>query len=464
MKKTLKIIVMLAIVAAVVYAGFYIFRSYQNEEVTTVFRTEKVVRTDIIRSISATGTVEPEELINVGAQINGKIMSFGIDADGNPMDYGSRVTAGMVLATIDDVTYKADLQEAQASCEQAEASIFSAEASIASAKANAALAEKNWKRAEILKNQNSITESDYDSAYASYLTSQAELTRAQAELARAKASQSIANAVLDRAVRNLEYCVITSPVDGIIIDRRVSVGQTVVSNQSASSIFLVAKEFNKMQVWVSVNEADIGSITPGMEVQFSCDAFPGEQFYGVVSNVRLNATLSSNVVTYIVEVDADNSNGKLIPYLTANVKFIRSARRGVKAVPTAALRFQPPFELQVMPPPALDNANEAILWIPTAENLLKPMKVKTGLSNGMFVEIDSQEAAVDTAVVTAIDYQLASATASDNDSMNNPFLPNMPKRSGRGSAGQRERAEQRQAEAAKAGQTPPATPPPGAGK
>ena len=485
MKKFLKTIVLLVIVAAVVYVAGKVLKSYtakKSEKV--VFKTEEVLRTDVIRSISATGTVEPEELVNVGAQVNGKIMSFGKDVDGNPVDFSSRVKTGMVLAQIDDVPYKADLQDAQATHERAKAGILQAEAGIESAEASLKqsetrlnLAKANWDRAQTLYQSKTMTKSDYDSYQSDYNTAQAEiavkkaaLTEAKASLSSAKGTLSSAEASLLRAQRNLDYCTITAPMDGVVIDRRVSIGQTVVSNQAASSIFLVAKDFAKMQVWVSVNEADIGSITPGMDVTFSCDAFPGVVFQGKVFRIRLNATLSSNVVTYIVEVNTDNDSGMLKPYLTANVKFIREARRGVLAVPSSALRYTP--DVKNIDPAALANPvqaehDEAILWIEKSEGVLSPVKVKVGLNNGTLAEIVTDDLKEGDTIIIGIDTSAAARGPADADSgmQNNPFLPKMPRFSGRGSAGARERASQREAAAGGAGGavTAPGGARPGAG-
>ena len=470
MKKTLKTIILIAVVAAVVYIGLKVLKSYSGaSKEKVVFRTEEVTRTDVIRSISATGTVEPEELVNVGAQVNGKVMSFGKDADGNTVDFSSRVKTGMVLAQIDDVPYKADLQDAEATHERAKAGILQAEAGIESAEASLkqsetrlALAQANWDRAQTLYQSKTMTKSDYDSYQSDYNTAQAEiavkkaaLTEAKASLSSAKGTLSSAEASLLRAKRNLDYCTITAPMDGVVIDRRVSIGQTVVSNQAASSIFLVAKDFSKMQVWVSVNEADIGNITPGMDVTFSCDAFPGVTFHGTVFRIRLNATLSSNVVTYIVEVNNDNPDGKLKPYLTANVKFIRDARRDVLAVPSSALRYTP--DVKNIEPAALANPvqpgpDEALLWVEKTEGLLTPVKVKVGLNNGTLAEIISSDLKEGDEIIIGVDTSAAMRGAADESGMqNNPFMPKMPRFSGRGSAGARERASQREAAAGGSG-------------
>ena len=170
----------------------------------------------------------------------------------------------------------------------------------------------------------------------------------EAAILQAKASLAQADAGLRRAKRNLDYCTITSPVKGVIIDRRVNIGQTVVSSLNAPSLFLIAKDLTRMQVWVAVNEADIGKIHPGQPVTFTVDAFPGEIFHGEVGKIRLNASMTQNVVTYTIEIITDNSNGRLLPYLTANVQFELHRLKNVLLVPNAALRWTPSVE-QVAP-------------------------------------------------------------------------------------------------------------------
>ncbi len=445
MKKIIKYLFIAVIIAAVLYLAYW-FLTRDKKEEKTVFRTENVTVGDVARTISATGTVEPEELVNVGAQVNGKIMSFGKDNDGKTVDFGSKVSAGMVLAQIDDVTYKAELQQAEAEKAQALASIASAEAAIKEAEANEVLAKHNYDRAEILLKQKSMTQSDYDSYQAEYLTAIARVAKAKASLAQANASLQVAEAALIKAKRNLEYCVITSPVDGIIIDRRVSVGQTVVSNQTASSIFLVAKDFSKMQVWASVNEADIGAVKDGMEVEFSCDAFPGETFNGVVFRKRLNATLSSNVVTYIVEINADNSKKKLLPYLTANVRFIRAREKDALCISNSALRFRPGAEYidPAFPVPETGRG-EAVIYKISENGKLRPVKVKVLLSSGVTVAVapaEGEDLEEGDKIVNSV--EKVTEEEPEEEATGNFLTGNMPKRSGRGSAGRRERLEQRQ--------------------
>ncbi len=164
---------------------------------------------------------------------------------------------------------------------------------------------------------------------------------AQAELEQSKAAVVQAQAARNKAQKNVDYCTITSPVKGVVIDRRVTIGETVVSSLNAPSLFLIAKDLTRVQVWVAVNEADIGNITPGKPVTFTVDAFPGRTFRGTVGKVRLNAQMTQNVVTYVVEIETDNKDGKLFPYQTANVQFEINRLRNVMLVPNAALRYEP---------------------------------------------------------------------------------------------------------------------------
>ena len=435
MKTWMKILITLIALAVLAGAGWLVYSMYSTDE-EVVIQTEEVAVGDLMSVISASGTVEPEELVNVGAQVSGKIMAFGKDGSGKSIDYGSRVTKGMLLAQIDDVLYEAALREAKAQKLQAEVAILSADASIKQAKAQLALAKSNFDRAEKLLPTKSISTADYDSRRAEYDVRLSNIAVAEAERKQAEAKLAIADAALIKAQRNLDYCVISSPVDGVIVDRRVSVGQTLVSNMSASSIFLIAKDLKKMQVWVSVNEADIGNIHVGMPVIFTVDAFPGEEFKGKVHKIRLNATMSQNVVTYVVEVATDNSSGKLLPYLTANVKFVRKRKDQVLNVSNAALRFIPPEEM--IAPEGMEilrnfkrEKGKRLLWVKTDNGRLRPVEVAVGLNNGVASEIVSDSFKHGDVVVNAVKTLTPEEAAmKKSGGSRSPFLPDPPKRRG----------------------------------
>ncbi len=179
-----------------------------------------------------------------------------------------------------------------------------------------------------------MSQVDYDTDKANYEVAKANVSVARSGIAQAQAD-------LDKAQRNLDFCIIKSPVTGVIIDRRVNIGQTVVSSLNAPSLFLIAEDLTKMQIWVAVNEADVARIKPGAPVTFTCDAFPGRQFEGTVGKVRLNATMTQNVVMYTVVVNTENPDKVLLPYLTANVDFTVSKQTNALLVPNAALRWSP---------------------------------------------------------------------------------------------------------------------------
>jgi len=307
----------------------------------SAYRTVPVKRGDLLATISATGTVEPEEVIDVGAQVAGQISSFGRDKTGKPIDYGSVVEAEMVLAQIDDSLYAADVAMANAQLQQAQAGVKRAEADLGQLKAKHYQAERDWERAQKLGPSDALAEASYDAYRSAYEMAKANLAVGEAAIQQARETAAHAEATLQRTQRNLGYCTIKSPVNGVIIDRRVNIGQTVVASLNAPSLFLIAKDLKRMQVWVSVNEADIGAIHPGQPVRFTVDAYPGEVFHGEVGKIRLNASMTQNVVTYTVEVITDNSSGRLLPYLTANVQFEIGQRTNVLLVPNAALRWSP---------------------------------------------------------------------------------------------------------------------------
>lgn len=328
--------------AALGVGGWYGYRWYLEQQAPKVpeYRTSVVKRGDLLVAIGSSGVVQPEEVVDVGAQVAGKIVRFGEDARGNPIDYGSPIVADSILAEIDDSVYQAEMNSARAQFDQATAGVKRSEADLEQSKARLAQAEADWKRAQELISD-SLTQAEYDSAKAAFEIAKANVSVSEAAIIQSKSSVKQAEAVIFRAERNLGFCVIKSPVDGVIIDRRVNVGQTVVSSLNAPSLFLIAKDLKRMEVWVAVNEADIGQIHPDQNVTFTCDAFPGETFTGTVSKMRLNATLTQNVVTYTVEVITDNSTNRLLPYLTANVSFEIDKRENVVLVPNAALRYTP---------------------------------------------------------------------------------------------------------------------------
>lgn len=500
-----------AIVAVVCAGGWMLYKKYGSPDQQVEFILQKAERGDLELTIAATGTVEPEELVNVGAQVGGMITELGTDANGNTINYGSEVKAGMVLAKIDDALYQTEYQSAKAQQKQAEAQLKqaeaqkkqaqtqkkqaeaqlsqaraqqkNAEAGILQAKAKIAESEAGqkkvevalkkaefaWERAKKLLQGDASTASEFEEAGATYFSAklekqaasaavesakanltaaesslltaeaqivsaeaqissaEAQISSAEAQISAAEAQISAAQASLSRAQRNLEYCVIKSPVDGVIIDRRVNVGQTVNSSMSAPSLFLIAKDLKKMQVWVSVNEADIKRIQPGQKATFTVDAIPGTEFEGTVSKIRLNATMSQNVVTYVVEITTDNSDLKLLPYLTANVKFVLNERKDVLFVPNAAFRFVPEGETA----PEVKKG-QRVLWVPGDKGKALPVVVRTGLNSGMsteIVEVVSGDLKAGSDVITGS--RVISEENANTGGGENPFMAKPPARGGK---------------------------------
>ncbi len=440
MRKIKKLLVVFVVIA-VAAAGFFYY--YQKREADKnklpEYRVELVKRGNIVESISATGTLEPEELVDVGAQVGGMVAEFGKDANGKEINYGSVVKSGDMLARIDDSLYSATLRQSEAQLQQAKANFLSAQAQLQQQKARHMLAVNNYERAKTLRPNKVITQTEYDTAESELAVTAANVAAAEASIEQCKASISSAEAGRDSAKRNLGYCTIKSPVDGVIIDRRVNIGQTVVSSMSAPSLFLIAKDLRRMQIWVSVNEADIGSIEVGQKVWFTVDAFPGQRFRGKVIKIRLNASMSQNVVTYVVEVETDNSDGKLLPYLTAGVNFIIDERRDVLRIPATALRFIP--DAAQVPEDQKELYNEIVasranrrgggaprksaVWV-LKNGKVQGIMVTPGLSDGVYTELVAGDLPENAAVITGV--QLVSsaakdASASGEQQTTNPFLP-----------------------------------------
>ena len=442
-KKILKWVIVLAILGGI---GYWVrARFYTSDDMQYSFRTVPLTRGTITVSTAATGTVEPEELVDVGSQVSGKIQEFGIDGNGLEIDYGSPVRAGQLLACIDPSLYEAELKSSAARVSQAEASVVSAEADLQQQKSVLNLARLDWERAQSLYGAYVMAQADYDSAMSNYETAAASIAVAEARIKQSLAELESAKAQYDYATRNLEYCNIVSPVDGIIIDRRVNIGQTVVSSMSASSLFLIAKDLQRMQIWVSVNEADIGKIKIGMPVEFTVDAFPQEHFFGEVGKIRLNASLSSNVVTYVVEVNTDNSDNRLLPYLTAKVNFIEDRAEDALLLPAAALRFIPepgmvaPEDIEIldslggyMMPSMRKNG---VVWVedPDYPGGVLPREVELALYDGIYYQVISGLEG-DELVITGVEY---GEFAAAGDETTNPFLPKFPSRNRNRQAGKK---------------------------
>ena len=429
----------LLLALAIILAGWFVWHLRRPPANLTSFRTDKVSRGDLLVSISATGTVEPEDVIDVGAQVAGQIVGFGKDAQGKVIDYGSNVNEGTVLARIDDSVYRAQTDQAQAQYEAALANLKRLQADLGQYQAKLQQTQADWNRAQKLGHSKALSQAAYDSYRSAFETAKSALAVAQAAITQGQAQANQAQANLKAAHRNLDYCTIKSPVNGVIIDRRVNIGQTVVASLNAPSLFLLANDLRKMQVWVAVNEADIGKIHQGIPVSFTVDAFPNQTFTGEVHKVRLNASMTQNVVTYTVEISTDNSSGRLLPYLTANVRFELDRRQGVLMAPNAALRWKPsPEEIdpafgkhkedqrptgpQKGESPATANTNDSPktgkIWLLGPNNLARPLKVAIGQTDGVMTEVSGKEVEEGKEIITGVEAQ-----SQGKETASNPFTP-----------------------------------------
>ncbi len=368
----MRTIIGILLVAAIGGGGFY-YSKYLRAEQAPNFRLGEVERGDLLITINATGTLEPEEVVDVGAQVNGRLLALGPDrrSETDPkyrdktIDYNSVVRKGDLLAQIDPALYKATLDQAQSGYDRAQADLLQLRAKMLQTKAE-------YERAERLKDVKlssvsgivqrngqlpsptsirGISDADYILAKANY-----EVAKANVKVGEAAIVQQ--EALLFSAVTNHEFTTINSPVDGTIIDRRVNIGQTVVAALNAPSLFLIAKDLRRMEIWTAVNEADIGRLKVGMPVSFTVDAFPDETFRGEVSEIRLNAEMLQQVVIYRVIVAAPNDDLKLLPYLTAHVEFEIDRRQDALLVPNAALRYTPRPELVLQTPIQQSDARQ----------------------------------------------------------------------------------------------------------
>jgi len=406
---------LIALIAVLLLGSLVAWQLTRSQENSLAYRTAELKRGDLVVTINATGTVEPEEVIDVGAQVAGRIVSFGKDAKDKTVDYGSLVEAGTVLARIDDSLYAADVA-------QAEAQLLSNKAGLQKAKADLFRTEQEWKRAQQLGPSQALSQSSYEGYEAAQKTALAQVAVSEAAIRQAEAA-------LKRAQRNLGYCTITSPVKGIIIDRRVNIGQTVVASLNAPSLFLLAKDLTRIQVWVAVNEADIGRIRPGQPVTFTVDAFPGETFRGEVGKIRLNAAMTQNVVTYTVEIATDNADGRLLPYLTANVLFQLQKLENVLQAPNAALRWNPPAKeggngdttkKEGKGPASANGKAGGSLWVLDERQKLRRIEVQTGASDGTNTAVESTELREGMQVITGI---RMSETDKNGSAGGSPFTP-----------------------------------------
>ena len=310
----LVVAVMIALVAA------WYWKSHGAAAADSGYRTAPVARGDIRVVISATGTLSAISTVDVGSQISGLVTEV-------LADFNDHVSEGQVLARIDPSTYEAQINEGSAA-------VASARANLASAQATLRNAETDYTRKAALAQQQLVARSDADLARTARDQARAQVNAAQAQITQQSASTQTSRL-------NLQRTVIRSPVDGVVLTRTVEPGQTVAASLQAPVLFQIAENLSQMQIVLAIDEADIGQVKAGQAVTFNVDAFPDRQYRGVVQQVRLSATNTSNVITYPVVVSVDNHDQSLLPGMTANADIEVSHRDNVLRVPNAALRYKP---------------------------------------------------------------------------------------------------------------------------
>jgi len=371
------ILIAILSVAVIGAGGFFYFSNGSAPDV--LYRTEKITRGDIQVVVTATGTVSADTTVAVGTQVSGVISKLYVD-------FNSRVKRGQVIAQIDPTFLQSAVEDAQASLERA--------------KAQTDDSKRIYLREKELLAKGLAAQADYDAAITTY----------ESNVAAQKSAQS----ALDRAIINLKYATITSPIDGVVLSRAVDVGQTVAASFSTPTLFSIANDLTKMQVQASVDEADIGRVQNGQEVLFTVDAYPEQTFHGTVTQIRLAPVTVQNVITYTVVIDVPNPDLKLMPGMTATATILVTKKENVLKIPTIAFRFQPQadqIETRKDTASAADDSARAErrkqfaqmqggvapgqgqggrpskLWVMGKNKKLIPIFVRPGIADGTFTEI-----------------------------------------------------------------------------
>lgn len=347
-------------------------------------RTVNLEQRDLRITIRATGTVEPDEIVEVGAGVSGKITAFGTDSQNaaKPIDVGSRVAKDAVLVQLDSELYEVELQKAHAAWRLAEAEVGRLETQLKHC-------TRDFERAQRLRDTNSQSEFEkIESLYESAV--------AESAIGRARLEQAVAAA--KQAEINLQRATIRAPIDGVVIDRRANLGQHV--GAGVTGLFLLARNLDALRIRTSVNETDVGKIAIGRPVTFTVDAHRDRRLTGRVERILLNAKLQGNFVTYDVLVSIDGSTDWLLPHMTADVEFETAKSEQAWLVPSSSLGWRPDRELVdpafanvELPPESAETAPQpkqgapAVVWIPAADGRVQPLTVRVGIDDGVSTEI-----------------------------------------------------------------------------
>jgi HlyD family secretion protein len=418
-KNRILLIIILLLIAG---AGIWFFR-HRKENLKISVYTEKPQTGYISKSVTATGTIEPVDTVAVGSQVSGTITRIYTD-------FNARVTKGQLLAEMDKSLFEAQVNQYKANLELAKATL--------------GYQKSNFDRQTLLFNTGSVSKADYETAQDLYLTAKATVASVQAQL--------------DAALKNLSYSSIYSPVNGVVLHRNISAGQTVAASFNTPTLFIIAKDITKMQVQAAVDEADIGEVKDSQRVIFTVDAYPDNSFSGKVRQIRLQPVVSANVVTYTTIVTAPNDDLKLKPGMTANIFIYTKEVDSAMLISSKALKFKPdPLlsqQFKVLPlaaeiksrqnatnataqPPSVSKRkginpaensvkinNAGFVWVLTGDSLVEKI-IRTGLNDDTHVQVTDGLSLQDNVVSGSIQAggkQAAAVTAAPRS----PFMPTRP--------------------------------------
>jgi HlyD family secretion protein len=407
-------------IAVAVFAAF----EFKGQDKPQYFTT-KADRGDIREVVEATGTINAVITVQVGSQVSGTISHLYVD-------FNSRVKKGQVVAQIDPPLFKGALLQARADLANAQANVASAKANLEKAKASEVQTKADYERAVGLAKEGVMSQQQLDLAKANHDSAVAAVSAAAAQVTQAVAQEQQKEAALTVAQTNLDYTTIRAPIDGTVIARNVDVGQTVAASLQAPTLFTIAQDLTKMQVYASTDESDVGMIKNRQVVTFKVDAFPRDTFTGRVSQIRMNATTVQNVVTYNTVIDFDNPELKLFPGMTAYITIPVASASNALRVPNGALRYKPDLKAEEIralyqkyglddnattsissdssgsgvagkrdrahasaPPVGASDTEQgktprldvAVLWKLHSDQTLEPVKIRTGITDHTVTEV-----------------------------------------------------------------------------
>ena len=371
---------LLALVAASGAAIGYA-RWQATPAVGLAFETGMVGRGDVRQLVTTSGTVRPLVTVEVGSQLSGQIAEVYADDS-------SLVRRGQEIARIDPRSFLTRVREAEAAVQVAQAEAALQRAGVTRAEAALRQAEREHGRAEMLQARGNTSQAALDSALAALETARAGLEIAHAQVANADAALLQRRAALDSAGIELDRTFIRSPIDGVVIERAVELGQTVAASLSAPRLFTIAQDLTRIQIDAQVDEADIGTVARGNLAQFTVDAYPERRFQGTVGEIRLAPVTLQNVVTYTAVIDADNGDGRLLPGMTANVEILTALRREVPVVPSEALRFRPRgAAAELVRGDGTGEPGGHAVWTLAPDGTLRHLPVRVGLADRALTEL-----------------------------------------------------------------------------